>query len=280
MADDKSTTKADAEGIAGNKEGEKLDMILSHLDSLHKRMDAADKERADSMKRLDAACNRMDSWDKARKDAEDQDKKETKADAEKKEEEDKAKADAARKDAEKEEEEKKAKADAAKADAAKADAARADSADWRTQIAELAKRIPTEMQEADRAKFVDVQSKAERVAQAFGDSVEKRWVHGETLPQYRVRMASKFKQHSPDWKDVDLSTVNDSALAVAEKMIYADAWQAAIHPVDVEAGTLREVTETDRTGRKIHKFYGDPGAAWDVFKQRPRLVTGWNTKFN
>lgn len=260
--------------VSNSKEGEKLDKILSHLDSVHKRLDAMEEGYADSKKRLDAACERMDATDKARADAEEQTKEQERADA-------------ARKDAEKEEEEKKAKADAARKDAedkekedkAKADAARADSADLATQIADLRKQIPVELAEEDRARFVDVQSKAERVAQAFGDFAP-RWMSGESLPQYRQRLLSKFKQHSADWKGVDLAKLGDDALAVAETKIYADAWGAATRPVNIEGGTLREVTENDRTGRKITRFYGDPEACWGPFKQPARHVTGWNTKFN
>ena len=98
--------------MADKTADEKLDAIAAHLDSLHKRMDESDKDRADSMKRMDAACAKMDAFEKARADAE-------------KEEEEKKKADAARKDAEDKEKEEKAKADAeekVKADKAKADA--------------------------------------------------------------------------------------------------------------------------------------------------------------
>lgn len=259
--------------VDSGKEGEKLDTILSHLDSLHKRMDAADKERADSAKRFDAACERMDGFDKARKDAEEQTKEQERADAEAKVKadaaEEEAKADKSRKDAEDKEKEEKAKADAAHADSNASLRARLDALDKRT----------VEMPEADRALFVDAQSKAERVAQAFGDSAP-RWVSGESLPQYRQRLLGKFKQHSADWKGVELAKLGDDALAVAETKIYADAWQAAIRPANVEGGMLREVTDTDRTGRKITRFYGDPEACWSHFKQPARHVTGWNTKFN
>lgn len=260
------------------KEGATLDKILSHLDGINKRMDSMEEGMADSRKRVDAACERMDAADKARADAEEQTKEQERADAEAKEAKVKAdaaaeeedKADKARKDAEKEEEGKKAKADAARADS---------NSDLHAKIADLQKRIPVELAEADRALFVDAQSKAERVAQAFGDSAP-RWVSGETLTQYRQRLLGKFKSHSKAWKDADLRDFKDSALDTVETQVYADAWQAAIRPANVEGGMLREVTENDRTGRKITRFYGDPEACWGPFKQPARHVTGWNTKFN
>jgi hypothetical protein len=51
-------------------------------------------------------------------------------------------------------------------------------------------------------------------------------------------------------------------------------------PAHVPQGQLAEYTETDRTGRVITRFAGDPDACWGMFKQPTRLVTGWNTKFN
>lgn len=251
--EDKS--KADAEG------GDKLDKILSGLDSLHKRMDAADA--------------RMDSWDKTKKDAEEEEfkkKDKAKKDAE---DEDKAKKDAEDKAKKDTEEEDKAKKDAEDKEEEKAKKDSAISA----KIADLERRIPVELPEADRARLVDAQSKAERVAQAFGDSAP-RWTSSENELQYRVRLLGKFKPHSKEWREVDLGKLGADALAIAENKIYADAWDAAIRPASVEGGVLREVTETDRTGRKITRFYGDTDVCWAPFKQVPRLVTGWTTKFN
>lgn len=52
---------------------DKLDAIGAHLDSLHKRMDESDKERADAAKRVDAACAKLDAFEsekaKAKSDA-------------------------------------------------------------------------------------------------------------------------------------------------------------------------------------------------------------------
>jgi hypothetical protein len=155
------------------------------------------------------------------------------------------------------------------------------TADLRRQLAELEKRIHVELPEAERARMVAVQSKAETVAQAFSDSAHApRWVNGETEHQYRVRLLSTFKPASPAWKSVDLTKLGDSAaLDLAETTIYADAMKFAHDPATAPEGTLREVVETDRTGRKISRFVGSAGACWAPFKAQARLVTGWNTKF-
>jgi hypothetical protein len=276
MSDEK---KADAE---------KLDKILSHLDSsatkidaMSKRMDAMEASYSDGMKKFDAACAKMDADEKCKADA-------AKADAEKEEAKkadakkadaakaDAAKVDAAKADAEKEAEDKK-KADAAKADEAKkADAARADS-DTRRMIEDLAKRIPIEISDADRAQFVTVQMKADPVYQAFGDGSAPRFVSGESLTDYQRRLLTKYKGHSKHWKDVDLAKADSAVLGVAEAQIYADAMLAAAAPSSVPVGTLREIVDTDRTGRRISKFIGDAEACWSPFKQPLRNVIGMKT---
>jgi flagellar biosynthesis GTPase FlhF len=262
-------TKNDSE-----KEGGKLDKILSHLDSFKARMDAADDERKADKARLDAACAKLDAAEDEKKKADaakkDADEKEEKEKA------DKAKADAA-------EEEEKAKKDAAeKEEKAKADAARAtdSNADVRRMIADMEKRLPANMTSADITLFTGAQRRAEKVVQAFGDSAgADRWANGETYDAYRRRLLGTVKSHSAQWKDVDLTAFGDKALDTVEAQIYADAYQTAISPASVPVGTLREHISMDDTGRKIKTYTGDPGACWDMFKAQPRLVAGLTVKF-
>lgn len=278
-------TKADAE---------KLDKILSHVDStatkldaLSKRMDSMEEGYADSNKRLDAACAKMDSDDKARKDAaekEEEDKK--KADA--------AKADAAKKDAEEEEKKKAdaAKADAAKkdaeeeerkkADAARADAARGDSSQkLQAQIDALTRRLPADLPPDIRQRMTGFQFKAERVAQAFGDSVKAYGdsAHApspclnESETDYRVRLLSPFKKHSKAYKDSDLSRIQDAAaFASIEDAIYADAYAEASSPTKATPGVLIPQRIRDAAGREITRYVGDPNACWDQFNPPVRHV--------
>lgn len=279
-----------AEKTEPKGDAEKIDKILAHLDSnatkidaLGKRMDAMETTYGDGMKRLDAACAKMDADDKARKDAaekEEEDKK--KADA--------AKADAACKDAEKEEEEKKekAKADAAKKDAEeeekkKADAARADAAGgeahkkMQAQIDALVRRVPADHAPEVRQRLVGFQSKAERVAQAFGDaSGAPPCVNGETEHDYRVRLLSKYKTHSSKHKDIDLDKVQDpTAFEMIEDAIYADAVHVANNPKDIPMNVLLPRVTQDATGRKITRFVGQPGSCWNRFKMPYRFVKRW-----
>ena len=137
------------------------------------------------------------------------------------------------------------------------------------------------MTDEDRARFVDAQVKADRVAQAFGDSAgAPRWQQGETLPQYQRRLLGKFKAHSASWKDKDLTKVDASVLDIAENQIYADAMAVAMNPATIGPGMLREEVQTDRTGRRITRFHGDPEACWGPFKQPGRRITNVRTDFS
>jgi hypothetical protein len=231
--------------------GEMLDKTLRCLDSISSRMDAWDEED----KKKDAA--RADR--KAKKDAETK----AKADAEAK-----AKVDA---DA-------KAKADADEEDKKKADEAikaktDADN-DVRKRIADVEARLPKQMTDADFASMADAQVAADRV-QLMHSKRASRPLDGETLMAYRRRMANDLKEHSPSWKGVDLRTILDeAAFTNIEKVIYADAVEAARNPVDVPGDYLREIVDQDITGRKISTFVGRPSAWMSQFATNKRRLAG------
>jgi len=152
-------------------------------------------------------------------------------------------------------------------------------ADLRRQLAELTSRMPVELKDEDRKQYIAAQQQCETVAQAFGDSAgAPRWLNGETLTDYRRRLLTKYKPHSAKWKDADLSALTGAVLDNIEQQVYADAVAAARNPANVEEGILREVHETDRTGRQITRFIGDIDAFLQPFKQPSRFVTGWNNK--
>lgn len=255
----------------------KLDAIAKHLDSISNE----NKEIKDSLKRfdsiparVDAVCAKVDEWDekakadKAKKDAEEM----AMADKAKKdaEEEEKAKKDAeekAMKDAAEKEEQ--AKKDAAeKEEKERKDAAARGDSDLRKKIAELEKRVPVEVSDDNRKAYTDAQVKAERVAQAFGDTAgAPRHLNGETPHDYQRRLLTKYKSHSAAWKDKDLSKVHDSVLDIAEEQIYGCAMDAALHPKDVPEGQLRMVQTRDvTTGRVTNRFVGSETAAWAPFR--------------
>lgn len=258
-------------------DSEKLDSIAAHMDSLHKRLDTAEEERKADRAKLDAACTRMDASEEERKKAD-----ASRADA--------AKADAAKADAKEEEERKRADAataDAAKADAAKveeerkrADAVRADAAaagdvsKLRADIDALSRLVPAQVTPEVRQRLVGFQSKAERVAQAFGDMAGAPCaVNGESETDYRIRLLSKYKTLSKSYKDADLSKIQDAAVfTLIEDAIYKDALTEASNPTQVQPGILIPQKIRDAANREITRYVGDPNACWDQFNPPVRHV--------
>ena len=169
------------------------------------------------------------------------------------------------------------KADADETEKEKADATMKADADIARKIADLDRRIPRILSEAELNQIADTQSKADSVAAAFGESAS-RPVQGENPRAYRIRMAGAFKKHSADWKDVDLTKVDDAVLPLAEKAIYADAMAAANQPVSVPAGMLRERIRQDDTGRRIKEFDGAPHTWMRGFKSPRRGVERFSTE--
>ena len=247
---------------------EKLDKIASHLDSLHRRMDAEAEARKADKARLDA----VDEWraksdaaekereDKARKDAEDCAAKEredkARKDAAEKEEEEKKRADAARKDAEDEESKKAAEKE-------KADKARNDS--LAAEIAALRAAMPARHSAEDKNKFAAAQMKADKAYQAWSLGQAPPALLGESLRDYRLRLAQPLKQHSRAFKDSALETIGDEgAFSTVEDSIINDAVTASISTV-VEGAPLRMVTDKNESGHIVRKFYGDPRVCWAPF---------------
>lgn len=261
---DEAKAKADAEAKAkkdadeaefaaqgGGGTAEVLDKTLKCLDSITARMDAWDNEDKEKEKKK---ADRQ-----AKKDAEAKEK----ADADIK-----AKSDSAEK--EKADAEAKAKADAEAAAKAKADS----ESDVRKRIADVEARLPKQMTDADYAVMADSQAKADRIY-LMHSKRSPRPFDGESLFGYRRRIATDLKAHSPAWKDVDLRAIADeAAFENIEKMIYADATNAALHPIEPGEDYLREIVEEDVTGRKISTFVGRPTAWLSQFATNKRRVVG------
>lgn len=155
----------------------------------------------------------------------------------------------------------KAKADD---DDKKADAARADDvASLRKQLTDQAaviSRLQAMMKprsDDEHAAFADAQAKADAVFSGFGQRAP-RPLEGESLGDYRRRLATKLKSHSTTWKNVKFSRLDDETFTIAEAAVYADATAAAASPIDLKAGELRMVTKVDpTTGVRTNVFYGN-----------------------
>lgn len=277
MADE---TKTDAEGA--------LDKVLEHLKGLHDKLDALGGRMDAAEKRMDSMSKKDEDDEKAKKDAEEQARNDAEEKAKKDAEEEEArKADAARRDAMSEEErakEDKAKKDAEEEKARKAAAeaaARGDAVDMK-EIKSRLDGIDARLREPtaeERKAFTEAQLRAEPVYHALGDSHgAPRFLQGETLLGYRKRLLTPHKAHSKAWKDANLDAITDETVfGNIERQIYADALTAAQNPIIDQPLTLRAVTRTDATGRKITSFYGDQEACWGPFKSGRKAVIGFNT---
>jgi hypothetical protein len=231
-------------------EAEKLDAILRGLN------DAAAERTADRA-RLDAYCAKVDAAEKERADAAE-----------------KARLDAAAAE--------QARADAEAADKALADAAEAERVEAKRiadaaaaeEISTLSKLVPAQVTSEIRQRLVTFQTKAERVAQAFGDSAgAPTFVNGEAERDYRVRLLSKYQLHSAVYKDSDLAQIGDDTVFTAiEDAIYADALNEATNPRVLKQGVLIPQKITDSAGRTITKYAGQDGACWDQFNPPIRHV--------
>lgn len=247
-----------------------MDKVLSHLDSMSKRMDSMEANYADGMKRVDSVCAKMDA---DKKEKEDKDKEKAKCDAEAA-----VQADADAKAAEKlradEAARVQADADAKEAQAKLDAAANVSNANIIARLDEMSRKM-TPKPETEVALFTAAQVQADAVYQAFNDASAPRWIDGETLPAYVRRLATKYKEHSRTFKDVDLAAINDAvALDAVVKVIYTDALAVSSSPSLIPAGQLRERITSDRTGRRISRFEGDTESCWGPFKQPVRGVTG------
>ncbi len=276
---------------------------------LKAKADAEEKARADAeapgwaknlSAKMDACMTKMDAAGMGsiiKVDSEKEEEEKTKAEqvaadkkkADEAEEEEKKKADAKMK-ADAEEEEKK-KADKMKADEdKKEEEARADSvrkaveaatAPFKTLIEEQNKKLAAltgavHISDADELSLAQIQARADEVANLFGERAPKHMA-GETPIAYRRRMADKYKVHSPDWKDRDMSIVPDAMLDVAEKAIYADAAKKGLDPAEAPAGVLSAHVTKDRTGREITEFRGSKRVWMSQFMSAPQELVKFNT---
>ncbi len=238
---DKARADADA--------GTKLDKILTHMDSLHSRLDAIEEKekarddaaRADAVAKADSArkdaASRRDAereeWKKAdaamcaRDDAdEEKDKKEF---MEKGEPEDVAadKARSARKDrmskrsdsedgeTEEDRKKKEEKEKMERDDAARADAAAGELAAIRKQVETQARTIAAleamtkGRTDDDQLAIADAQARVDSIYRAATGKGAPASMNGETLGMYQRRLHRGLQSFSTRWKSTDLNKLND-----------------------------------------------------------------------
>jgi hypothetical protein len=130
-----------------------------------------------------------------------------------------------------------------------------------------------------RADFTSAQVKANRVANAYGDSAPAP-LAGERLLDYRARLASMYQKYSGAFKNSDLHKIGDaSAMSGIEDAIYNDAMSEARHPTaaSLAPGQLRAITTLDASNRPVTRYHGDIAAFMDQFNPPFRYVRRLNT---
>lgn len=292
--EDRARSDADA--------GQKLDKVLTHLDSVTRRLDAmedekkADKARADAEAKERADASRKDAsakrdaeheeWKKAdaegcaKDDAEEESAKkkmveegepeDVAADKARKDRRDRM--DARRKDAE---EAMKKEEEGKKADAARADSQNAEIEILKRRLAAM-EAVNKPIDASDRAAYADEQARADTVYMALGKRADPP-MGGETIGNYRVRLARGLQKHSKQWSGIDLALLAPDAMDIAATQIRADAIIAARSPEDLPDGQLREIVTVDPTGRRISSFVGS-GSFIDGLRSPGRIVRKINTK--
>lgn len=276
-----------------------VDAIHERLDGIVSRLDALNKGEIESPKEEEHAAG--EELAQAREEI-----KEERADAEEgKKEEVKADPKEERKDADEEGEDKKA--DAARADKGRwtpegfteggkfhpirnssgysgkragdsqiADAQARENTALKAQIKAMEDRMNRAfrpLSASDRDELARVQARGDNLAQMFGDSVNPP-LAGESVIEYRKRLASKFQRHSDSTKGIKLDALDESSFGIIEERIYADAQKAAHNPDAPAEGRLVAIKSQDGAGRTITKYHGDP-KAW----LKPFMAKGMSIRF-
>lgn len=300
-ADDAARAKHDAE--TDDKIGRLLggldaiagmckDMMSKH-DALNERMDAFEK-RPDARKDDDAAKKdseasvakysaRKDDDDDAsyakRHDAEEEtEATEREAKGEPKE----IAADKAKRHRKDAEEKDKERMDARRRhDSAVEAAVAARIADVEKQLGPIRAALKTRPDD-ERSTIAGIYVVTERIGVALGDSaVATHALPGEDVTSYRRRMLLPLRVYSPQWKDIDLSKLDDATLSVAETQIRHDAMAAADSPATAGVSGLRMRTERSPSGHIVNTFVGRP-SAWMAPLAGPNrhYVKSWKTAQN
>ena len=98
-------------------------------------------------------------------------------------------------------------------------------------------------------------------------------VFGESNEVHERRLLAPLVPLSATYAKVDFGKVGDMNVVRA---MAAEIRRDAVAAGRRNEGELREVVETDATGRRITRFYGAPGAAWNRFKMPYRFVKSFN----
>jgi len=132
----------------------------------------------------------------------------------------------------------------------------------------------------EAAEYADMQAKCDSVLAAFGKSAS-RPLQGESLMAYRKRLLRGLQAYSDSFKDINLASIKDAKLLdLAEKQIINDAMTAAKTSSHVSGDQLIAIQSRDSSGRTITKYRGSMSAWLDDFKVPPMRATQFHTANN
>jgi hypothetical protein len=134
------------------------------------------------------------------------------------------------------------------------------------------------MTDADYSDFTSAQSRFDSVYQEFGQHAP-RFMSGETLQGYRLRMAKDLQKHSPTWKEANLGVVAVDAVAfdAALNSLFTEARRTANDPANFpQTGERTMVRRDSATGRDVTEFQRSGSFVKD-FMPPPQFVTDFNT---
>ncbi|HGJ5860608.1 MAG TPA: DUF2213 domain-containing protein [Arsenophonus nasoniae] len=143
---------------------------------------------------------------------------------------------------------------------------------------EIGREEEKEEDERKDSAMIDARVKADSAFSACGKTAPRPF-DGESSIAYRKRALAAMQKYSPEYKDVKIKDIADSAtLAIAEKTIYADAAQAIQLQRQNTPGYLYEEIITDAANRQIKTYKGDPNTWLSLFKLTPQKVEKFNTE--
>lgn len=111
----------------------------------------------------------------------------------------------------------------------------------------------------DRRGFIDAQARASRAYEAFNYAAP-RPLHGESLRDFRIRLAREMQPHCAAYRNSNLEAIADeAAFSHCESEIYQAALKASTVPPG-PGQPLKKVV-THEGGHTITRWYGDPVVA-------------------
>lgn len=155
-----------------------------------------------------------------------------------------------------------------------ADATEAAKNETATRLSAIEEKMkePQELNDTEKAEVADAEKEAEKVAQAFGDSVHSA-MRGESPDSYKKRLAKLYQKNSGMYANVNLDAIADkTALGIAFKQICADSLEAA-ERMPRNSGRGSWVSKQDRYGRLSERVVGmDDKNAFSEFRAKGKAV--------